>query len=145
MYMKKIICTALLQKINSIGKRIEDHSVGWQRGFATSLRAGGWGRQPAPGVPGGVPLLLTGIRFSHPGRSRELVGAPEEFRKGFRGALGSPEDSFWNPFRRSAESLGAVLDNLSENVVPWKQFGASRRLYFCEKLFRERPKLISYV
>ncbi len=27
MYMKKIICTALLQKINSIGKIIEDHSV----------------------------------------------------------------------------------------------------------------------
>ena len=41
--------------------------------------------------------------------------------------------------------MGAVLENLSENMVPWKQFGASRRSYFCEKLFGERPKLISYV
>ncbi len=27
-----------------------------------------------------MPLLLTGIRLSHPGRPRELVGAPGEFR-----------------------------------------------------------------
>ena len=89
--------------------------------------------------------MLTGIRFSHPGRSRGLVGALGESRKGFRGALGSPESSFGGHFRPSAVILGAVLDNLSEHVVPWKQFGASRRLYFCEKLFRERPKLISSV
>jgi hypothetical protein len=92
-----------------------------------------------------VPLLLTGIRFPHPGRPRELVGAPGEFREGLRGALGWFGSSFWGPFRPSAETLGAVLDDFSENWMPWKQFGASRRLYFCEKLFRERPKLIGYV
>ena len=99
----------------------------------------------SPGVPGGVPLLLTGIRFSHPGRSRELVGAPGEFRKGLRGALGSPESSFWDPFRPSAKIWGAVLDGFSISLMPWREFGASRRLYFCENLFRERPKLISSV
>ena len=41
--------------------------------------------------------------------------------------------------------LGAVLDEFSENLMPWEEFGASRRLYFCEKLFRGRLELISYV
>ena len=37
------------------------------------------------------------------------------------------------------------MDDFSISLVPWREFGVSRRLYFCEKLFRERPKLISYV
>ena len=90
-------------------------------------------------------LLLTGIRFSHPGRPRELVGAPGEFRKGLRGALGWFGSSFWGPFRPSAGGLGAVLDYFSKSLMPWEEFGASRRSHFCENLFRGRLELISYV
>ena len=96
-------------------------------------------------APRWVLLLLTGITFPHPGRSRALVGAPGEPRKGLRGALGSPGSSFGGQFRPSAGTLGTVLINFLESLMLWKQFGASHRSYFCENLFRERPKLISYV
>ena len=83
-------------------------------------------------VPAGVSLLLTGITFPRPGRSRALVGAPGESRKGLRGALGSPGSSFGGQFRPSAGTLGTVLINFLESLMLWEQFGASRRSCFCD-------------
>ena len=95
-------------------------SRGWQKGFTTSIRAGGWGRQSSPCVPGGVPLLLTGIRFSHmwaPGSSPASPEArgrsPRELRELPRGhfepnfdPLGRLWDHFWITFRKVSRPAG---------------------------------------